>query len=58
MSHTATIDIDVKDASVVVKAAQYVKQNLAELVQQMSQLPLVNGNVEDISAKLKKSIGG
>ena len=37
---------------------QYVKQNLAELIQQMSRLPLVNGNVEDISAKLKKSIGG
>ena len=32
----------------------YVKNNLRGLVDQMSKLPLVNGNVDDITGKMKK----
>ena len=32
----------------------YVKNNLRGLVDQMSKLPLVNGNVDDIAGKMKK----
>jgi hypothetical protein len=34
----------------------YVKQNLHELVEQITQLPLVNGDTKDIAKKLKRSL--
>ena len=34
----------------------YVKQNLHELVEQITHLPLVNGDTKDIAKKLKRSL--